>query len=183
MFRLNSHCIRRLTCSPKRVDLTSRKGLLFMHAQLVTFSQDFFHHGDTICHPKSSYITTKLNGMSTCGCNNNAICSHKAMFHVSYRRRVSATLNWPRQSTGGACQSSEMAALLNSLAFVLNNLFLHKYSVKHYHYNLKSFSSKVIFKQLLRKRRPVTSFHRRGFVFYLKKLNIMHDTNTKAVPH
>ena len=22
----------------------------------------FFHHGDTICHPKSSFVTTKLNG-------------------------------------------------------------------------------------------------------------------------
>ena len=40
----------------------------------------FFLHGDTICHPKSSYVTTKLNGMYTCGCNNNAICSDKAIF-------------------------------------------------------------------------------------------------------
>ena len=48
--------------------------------QIVTFSQDFFHHGDTICHPKSSYVTTKLNRMFTCGCNNNAICSDKAIF-------------------------------------------------------------------------------------------------------
>ena len=35
-------------------------------------------------------------------------------------------LNWPQQSTGGACQSSEMAAVLNSLSFVFKNLFLPK---------------------------------------------------------
>ena len=26
----------------------------------------FCHHGDTICHPKSGYVTTKLHGTSTC---------------------------------------------------------------------------------------------------------------------
>ncbi len=25
----------------------------------------FYHHGDTICHPKSGYVTTKLYGTST----------------------------------------------------------------------------------------------------------------------
>ena len=50
----------------------------------------------------------------------------KNNFHVSYRRRMSATLNWPQQSTGGACQSSEMAAVLNSLSYVFKNLFLPK---------------------------------------------------------
>ena len=29
---------------------------------------------------QSRYVTTKLNGMSTCGCNNNAIFSDKAIF-------------------------------------------------------------------------------------------------------
>ena len=53
--------------------------------------QHFFHHGDTICHPKSSYVTTKLHGTSTCGCNNNAIFSD-SYFHVSCRRRMPATL-------------------------------------------------------------------------------------------
>ena len=33
------------------------------------------HHVETICHPNSSYVTTKLYGMSTCGCNNNTIFS------------------------------------------------------------------------------------------------------------
>ena len=96
-----------------------------MRVQIVTFSQDFCHHGDTICHPKSSYVTTKLNGMSTCGCNNNSICSDKAIFTFP-TIDVSATLNAPQQSTGGACQSSEMAAVLNSLYFVFNNFFLSK---------------------------------------------------------
>ena len=31
--------------------------------------QHFCHHWDTICHPKSGYVTTKLHGTSTCGFN------------------------------------------------------------------------------------------------------------------
>ncbi len=46
----------------------------------VIQSQHFCHNGDTICHPKSGYVTTKLHGMSTCGCNNNAIFSRRAIF-------------------------------------------------------------------------------------------------------
>ena len=34
-------------------------------------TQHFCHHRDTICHPKSSYITTTLKEMSACGCNSN----------------------------------------------------------------------------------------------------------------
>ena len=45
-----------------------------------------------------------------------------------------ATLNWPRQNIGGGCQSSEMAALLNSLSFAFTNSFLSKYCVKYYDY-------------------------------------------------
>ena len=40
--------------------------------------QHFYHHGDTICHPRSGYVTTKLHGTSTC--NNNAIFSDRAIF-------------------------------------------------------------------------------------------------------
>ena len=40
----------------------------------------FYHHGDTICHPRSGYVTTKLHGTSTCRCNNNAIFSDRAIF-------------------------------------------------------------------------------------------------------
>ena len=42
--------------------------------------QHFYHHGDIICHSKSSYVTTKLHGTSTCRCNNNAIFSDRAIF-------------------------------------------------------------------------------------------------------
>ena len=42
--------------------------------------QHFYHHGDTICHPRSGYVTTKLHGTSTCRCNNNAIFSDRAIF-------------------------------------------------------------------------------------------------------
>ena len=38
--------------------------------------QHFYHHGDTICHPKSGYVTAKLHRTSTCRCNDNAIFSH-----------------------------------------------------------------------------------------------------------
>ena len=31
------------------------------------------HHGDIVCHPNSSYLTTELYGTSTCGCNNKTI--------------------------------------------------------------------------------------------------------------
>ena len=42
--------------------------------------QHFRHHGDTICHPRSGYVTTKVHGTSTRGCNNNAIFSDIAIF-------------------------------------------------------------------------------------------------------
>ena len=77
------------------------------------------------------------HGTSTCvclHCNNNAIFFRHSNFHVSYRRRMPATLNWPRQSIGGGCQSSNMAALLNSLSFAFTNSFLPKYRVKYYDY-------------------------------------------------
>ena len=48
-----------------------------------------------------------------------------------------ATLNWPRQSIGDGCQSSEMAALLNSLYFAFTNSCLPKYRVKCYDYIVK----------------------------------------------
>ena len=35
--------------------------------------QHFCHNGDTHSHPKSCYVTTKLYGTSTRGCNNKAI--------------------------------------------------------------------------------------------------------------
>ena len=54
--------------------------------------QHFCHHGDTLCHPKSGYVTTKLHGTSTCGCNNNVMFSGRA---ISYCRRMLAMLISP----------------------------------------------------------------------------------------
>ena len=72
-----------------------------MRAHIVTFSrlachgksqrdgevkqrQHFCHHGDTICHPKSGYVTTKLHGTSTCRCNNNVIFFRQSYFQVLF---------------------------------------------------------------------------------------------------
>ena len=94
-FRLNSQCSRRLTWSPKRVDSTNLKRLpANAHAHRDVFHARLpwqgmvklykgsisYHHGDTICHPKSSYVTTKLHGTSTRRCNNNAIFSDRVIF-------------------------------------------------------------------------------------------------------
>ena len=49
----------------------------------VKQTQHFYHHGDTICHPKSGYLTTKLHGTSTCRFNNNAIFSDRACVEIS----------------------------------------------------------------------------------------------------
>ena len=92
----------------------------------VLQKQRFCQHGDTICHPKSGYVTTKLHRTSTCGCNNNAIFSD-SYFHVSYHRRILATLIWPHQSLGSSCQNTEMATLLNSISFVFKISFQPKY--------------------------------------------------------
>ena len=59
----------------------------------------------------------------------------QSIFHVSYRGRMPDTSNWPMQRLGNECQSSEMAALLNSLSFAFTNSFLPKYRVKYYDYN------------------------------------------------
>ena len=63
--------------------------------------QHFCHHGDTIFDPKSGYVRTKLHGASTCGCNNNAIFSGRAIFNfpavvVDYAGRVylTASKHW-----------------------------------------------------------------------------------------
>ena len=82
--------------------------------------QNLCHHGDTICHPKSGYVTTKLHGTSrpTCRCNNKAIFSD-SYFQVSCRLRMPATLTWPQQSLGSSCQTGKMAALLNSLFLII----------------------------------------------------------------
>ena len=77
---------------PKGVDSTNQNRLpANAHAHLDVFQAiaidgevkqrpHFYHHGDTICHRKSVYVTTKLHGTSTCQCNYNAIFSDRAIF-------------------------------------------------------------------------------------------------------
>ena len=66
--------------------MCARKSWRFLCSPTVTRDGEviqryhFCHHGYTICHPKSGYVTTKLHGTSTCGCNNNAIFSDRAIF-------------------------------------------------------------------------------------------------------
>ena len=49
-----------------------RKGMDCRTGELIQM-QHSCHHGDTVCHPNSSYITTELYGTSACGCNNTVI--------------------------------------------------------------------------------------------------------------
>ena len=93
--------------------------------------QHFYHHGDTICHTRSGYVTSKLCGTSTYRCNNNAIFSDRSMFTfptVAVRRKALPV---------HGCQTREMAALFNSLSFAFANSFLPKYRVKYYDYIIK----------------------------------------------
>ena len=85
------------------------------------------HHVETIRHPNSSYVTTKMHGTSTCGCNYNRIFFFKnSHFNVSYRRCMLRTLAWRRAGLGHACQSGNMAILLTSLFFVFTISFQPK---------------------------------------------------------
>ena len=58
-------------------------------------------------------------------------------FHVSYGRLVPGMLAREHPGLGDACQSDEMATLLNSLFFVFNIFFLPNYRVKYYDYIVK----------------------------------------------
>ena len=119
---------------PKSADSTNGKQLA--RAQFDVFHS--CHHVDTILHPNSSYVTTKLYGTSTCGWNNNTIFSEWAILTFPTVRRVPGTLAWQRPSLGDSCQNGKMATLLNSLFFMFKISFLPKYRVKHYDYIVKS---------------------------------------------
>ena len=54
----------------------------------------FCHHADTICHPDSSYVTTKLHETSACGCNNNTIFQNE----LFSRFLPSTNVAWQRRS-------------------------------------------------------------------------------------
>ena len=97
------------------------------------------YHVETIRHPNSSYVTTKLYGTSTCGCNNNTIFSRRAIFFPSLP--MPRTLAWRRAGLDHACQSGNMAILLTSLLFVFEISFLPKYLVNYYDYLLLNLRS------------------------------------------
>ena len=69
----------------------------------VKQKQHFYHHGDTICHPKSCYVTTKLRGTSTCRRNNNAIFLDRAIFTFP-----TGAVSQPRES--GRCKALPVGA-------------------------------------------------------------------------
>ena len=74
--------------------------------------QHFCHHGDTICHPTSGYITTKLHRTSTCGCNNNAILSGRAEYcaqvwcRSAHTHRLAAALDNGLRLVSGCIRST-----------------------------------------------------------------------------
>ena len=114
-FTLNSQCNRRLTWSPKNADSTNQKQLpakcarvacrfrrspaMARDGQLIQ-TQYFCHHADTICHPNSSYVTTKLYETSACGCNNNTIFEND----LFSRFLPSTYVAWQRRSLGDAAK-------------------------------------------------------------------------------
>ena len=53
------------------------------------------YHVETIRHPNSSYVTTKLYGTSTCGCNNNTIFLKRAILTSMYAAHVSLAAGRP----------------------------------------------------------------------------------------
>ncbi len=95
------------------------------------------HHVETIRHTNASYVTTKLYGTSTRGCNNNTIFSKRAILMFLYRRCMPRTLAWRRAGLDHACQCGNMAILLTSLLLVFEISCLPKYRVNYYDYIIK----------------------------------------------
>ena len=65
--------------------------------------QHFVHHGDTLCHPKSGYVTTKLHGTSTCGCNNSAMFSGRAIYSRFLPSSYAGHVNLAGKSLESSC--------------------------------------------------------------------------------
>ena len=118
-----------------------------MRAHRVTFSMLAFHGKGWLNYTKAAFLSSRRHNLPSKVklCNNqtvrNVYCGcdifRLSYFHVSCRRRMPATLIWPRQSIDGSCKNSEMAALFNSLSFAFTNSFLSKYRVKYYDYIVK----------------------------------------------
>ena len=76
----------------------------------LTVRQHFYHHGDTICHPKSGYVTTKLHGTSTCRYNNNAISLQTELFSSFLPSTYAGHVNLAA-AKACSCQTGKIAAL------------------------------------------------------------------------
>ena len=63
-------------------------------------TQDFCHHADTIWHPNSSYVATKLYETLACGCNNNTIFQNELFL----RFLPSTYVAWQRRSLSDAAK-------------------------------------------------------------------------------
>ena len=99
----------------------------------LTQTQYFCHHADTIYHPNSSYVTTKLYETSACVCNNNIIFQNE----LFSRFLPSTYVAWQRRSLGDGCESRKMATPMNTLFFVFKISLLRNYHVKYYDYIVK----------------------------------------------
>ena len=61
--------------------------------------------GYIVCHPNSSYITTKLHGMSARAFNNNSVMQNELLScYLLYRRRIPGTLARQHAVVGDACR-------------------------------------------------------------------------------
>ena len=122
-FTLNSQCNRTSTLSPKNVYSTNQKQLpacalararvtwrfpgspaMARDGELIQ-TQYFCHHADIICHPNSTYVTTKLYETSACECSNNTIFQNE----LFSRFLPSTYVAWQRRSL---CDAAKIARWL-----------------------------------------------------------------------
>ena len=122
-----AHKVWRFPCSPA----TARYGEVIQR-------QYFCHHGGTICrHPKSSYVTTKLYGTSTCGCNivimryfqTEPFSRFLPSPYAGHVGRGKALAVGARVARWYRCWIHYLNAFTNS--------FLPKYRAKYYDYSVK----------------------------------------------
>ena len=94
--------------------------------------QHFCHHGDTICHPITSLVTTKLNRMSAM--QQRCRQADESYFLVFLPSAYA-------ENVGLASETHAKVAIrrpwLNSLFVVFKMSFLPKYDAKHYDYIVK----------------------------------------------
>ena len=92
----------------------------------------FCHHADTICHPNSSYLTTKLYETLECGCNNNTTFQNE----LFSRFLPSTYVAWQRRSLGDAAKLARWRHRYSSF-FVFKTSLLRNYRFKYNDYVVK----------------------------------------------